>query len=146
MNKTTIPVMELGEMDEELLLLSLWSSGTESISFSIFVTIVWLDILDTTFFSVEDDFELYAEELMTDEVIGLAVDLLVELSWAGILDAAAVRLGSVLMWIYCLGCCWIMVWWSASGTCGSAIGWWITIWLSNQKGIILTIYYTSHQI
>ena len=60
--------------------------------------------------------------------LGLDVTVFDEGSWAGMLDAAAVRLGSVLIWIYWRGG-WIIVWWRASGTCGnrgSVIGCWIT--------------------
>ena len=40
---------------------------------------------------------LDADVLIIDEEIFLATEAFVELSWAGMLDAAAVRFGSVLM-------------------------------------------------
>ena len=119
-------MIELGDIDDdELLLLSHWSIAEGSTSFCAFVTIGWPDAFNITFFPSGDTFVLEADELMLDDSV-LAVETFVELSWAGMLDAAAVRFGSVLIWIYCRGCCWIMLWWSARGTCGRAMGWWIT--------------------
>ena len=104
---------------DELLLLSQWSSGDASISFLTFVRIVGPENEGTS--SVDDD-------LITIEFV-LDVAVFDEGRWAGMLDAAAVRLGSVLIWIYWRGG-WIMVWWRARGTCGkggNVIGCWITV-------------------
>ena len=119
--------MELGDIDEALLLLSHWSSAEGSTSFCTFATIGVPAALVTELLPVYDGFVVDTDELIIDDEIVLAVEVFDELSWAGMLDAAAVRFGSVLMWMYWRGCCWMIVWWSARGTWGSAMGWWITI-------------------
>ena len=132
-----IELVEHGDIEgDELLLLSHWSSGEVSISFFIVVMIGWTDfaadLLDEVMSSVDD------ELTMVD--VALDVTLFVEWSWAGMLEAAAVRFGSVLIWIYWRGC-WIIVWWSARGTCGRdgrAIGCWITTMF--VKNIINTLF------